>query len=149
MNFFFEIFNKILGKAKELFYIYLVFLIVQTTNLLLFGDIRFSVGLPNDHWGILFVKEFPTGFWYFLRNGWVFYAMFFIFYWFKIRSIIVCLIAFVPIFIIVAIFDFCFVSKNSGMYFRFDLIGLSISIFVIFLIEIICLVLKKLYRILN
>lgn len=67
-----KIFEKLIKEAswdssknKYLFFLYLIFLLVQTVNFLLFVEIRFSMGLPDDHWGIFFVNEYPAGFFIF------------------------------------------------------------------------------------
>lgn len=115
-------------EAKELAWLLFLFFLVQVANLFLFGDVRFSSGVPGGHWGKVFIDEFPPLAWTFVKNGWLSYVLYFAIFWPRINSLASFFAWFFLVFIVMAIFDFFVVSHGSEMFFRFDLIGLAVSV---------------------
>jgi len=131
-------------KINEFMFFCFAILFVQAISLYLFGDIRFSSGIPGEHWGMFFVKRFPVGVWYFVRNGWVFYMLYFLLFWLRVKSLTICVAGFFTMVIIIAIFNFYFAPHSQKMFFVFDAIGLVISIAFISAISIIGSTISKL-----
>ncbi|MDR2219381.1 MAG: hypothetical protein LBE24_02245 [Methylobacillus sp.] len=127
------------SRTKELVVFCFVILVVQTINLFLFGDIRFSKGLPLEHWGVFFIKNFPTGTWFYIRNGWVFYILCFLLFWLKIRSLTICMVSLLPIVVMIAVFNFIFpphIKTLAQTAFMHDAIGLIIAFSFVVIVSI-------------
>lgn len=108
---------------------------VHAINFMIFGDIRFSAGIPAEHWAIFFIKHFHPATWSFIKNGWLSYCLLILIMWITRKSLINLLITYLVAFFVIAIFDFMIINDNSIVFFRFDAIGFFMALVFVFLIH--------------